>query len=292
MSKRTRQSKDNKRGKKNKKEPGNLSQESSTEPEVKRDEVEEKLSKDPTLLEMGHIYFLYRPKVGLTATSNFEDVQKLLILLLPKNGNPRLLHVPKKALPNIKKHGKHFAGVGKVNKNIDEVIETLGEHTYTTKTRGEKTQAKACMLGIGVYGFSRHENHTHLAYVLDYPKDVSPLHGDFGIEKEANYIVSVKNPDYPAVGFFSSKERPKYPDTLIAHFQSKKWAPLIPELLDYEGTQLILIGNAEPSIAERLHELEDLAEAEVKCVSQKDLFSMAHLDKWNLPADPMKGKFV
>jgi len=253
----------------------------------------EKLYHDPAMKEMGHLYFFYRPKIGLTEAKKFDDVKRLYILLMPMHGKCRLLFVPKKALPSMEQHQKYFVGVDKVSDNIDDIVGMLSELTYTTKTKGERKEEKARVLGMGVYGIFHKEKTTHFAYVLDFPTEITPLHEKFRVEKEGSYIVNVKNPEDASSEFFlHTKHRPKYPEDLEKKFHGKKWTQLDPQFLDYDGTHTLWIGTTGHSITENLHELEEISRDEMQHTSSKEFIESLHLGRAKLPQDPMKGKFV
>ena len=66
----------------------------------------------PIVLERGHIFFFYRPKVMLSSASNLDEVQRMYLLLKPTKGvttgegKPRLLDVAKKHLPSAEGPGR------------------------------------------------------------------------------------------------------------------------------------------------------------------------------------------
>jgi hypothetical protein len=79
----------------------------------------------------------------------------------------------------------------------------------------------------------------------------------------------VKNPDIATPGAPSAKAPPKYPKHLRAKFGSRRWIDVEdPELLDYDNTQLLLVGAHAEDVEEELGiridtENEDLSTAEV-----------------------------
>jgi len=250
-------------------------------------------AKDHTMMEIGHIHFFYRPKVGIEDVTKFDEIQRLYIALVPMNGIPRLLAVPKKVLPIAYKHKKHLAFVDFVSTNVDELITELGEKTYQTKTtKSHKVLPRSRVLGTGIYGLFSHLDHTHLAYVLEYPETVSNLHKQFHLECEGSFIVSVKNPKLSASSYLSKNRRPNFPESLQEQFAKKRWAPLHPDFLKYPGAEIVLIGNDSADVNETVKELEELAEAEVKCTPPEEMFRNIRADRHNLPLDPLEGKLV
>ena len=128
----------------------------------------------PIVLERGHIFFFYRPKVMLQSASNLDEVQRMYLLLKPTKGvstgegKPRLLIVAKKHLPSAEGHGRKetlWAFVRKVRVQAackraawlprpdracvawwvtqvaadeKDVIKELEAEDYHTQTRGER----------------------------------------------------------------------------------------------------------------------------------------------------------
>ena len=70
------------------------------------------------ILEQGHIYFLYRPKVRAAgeaerdnedvAAEDIDDVQNFYIVLRPQGGRFRLINVGRKRLPDIEGHERNW----------------------------------------------------------------------------------------------------------------------------------------------------------------------------------------
>jgi len=251
-------------------------------------------AKDHTMMEIGHIHFFYRPKVGIEDVTKFDQIQRLYIALVPMNGVPCLLAIPKKVLPIAHKHKKHLAFVDFVSPNVDEIIAELGEKTYESKKKANKVRPRSRVLATGVYGLYSHGDHTHLAYVLEYPETVTNLHKQFNLECEGSYIVSVKNPKLSASSYLSKNRRPNFPESLQEQFNKKRWTPLHPDFLKYPGAEIVLIGldSSEHEDTGEVKELEELADAEVKCTTTEDMFKNIRADKHNLPLDPLEGRLV
>jgi hypothetical protein len=114
--------------------------------------------------------------------------------------------------------------------------------------------AAAAPAGEGKYSIVKHDNHTELAYVLELPEMPGPTQKEFEIKKEASYIVSVKNPDIQTPGFKAfEKRKPDYPANIKQKFGDKRWINVEdPELLNYENTQLLMIGARRKDIEEEL----------------------------------------
>jgi hypothetical protein len=214
----------------------------------------ESKQKDVQILEQGNIYFFYRPKVDEPSVEGLEDVERFYIVLEPKQKDKhlyRLIIIGRKKMPEVKPHGgrhSYWGFVEKVSQKAEEVEDELDP-----KTQGVRTKAAARPVGEGLYNIVRHQDHTHLVYVLNLPRQIGEVQKAFLLREEGSYILSIKNPHQPAprqVGF-SGKE-PHYPENLEKKLGKHKWIPADPpSFLDYEGTQILLIG-AEQDVSEEL----------------------------------------
>lgn len=83
------------------------------------------------VLERGHIYFLYRPKVQVDHPASLDDVSKFHILLVPHGTKfHRLIAVGKKALPEASESTRPIWGeVLNVGEDLKALKEGLGSYT-------------------------------------------------------------------------------------------------------------------------------------------------------------------
>lgn len=156
----------------------------------------------PQIMEQGHIYFFYRPKIDVEKPKSIDDVQKLYLILKPfgmdkKPGKKaRLISIPKKTLPRTEAHEQHLAIIGKVSEDIQDISKELEEETHETQTKGERTTPKAKPIGEGIYHFAMHghrsKEHSHLVYSLVLPKRIGKIQREFNIKREGSFIVQVK----------------------------------------------------------------------------------------------------
>lgn len=274
--------------------------------EIKTKEGEEETRKEEQasrFLEKGLIYFFYRPKVGLEEVHSLEEVQRLYMLLIPKetmkkedleHRKHRMVLITKKRLPDVHSHARYWGFVEETSEEMKAVRSELGEITYSTKTRGERKIEAARPAGRGFYGIIRHGNHTHLAYVLELPEEIGEVQEAFNIAKEGSYIVTVKNPTVgaPAGMGLAPKEKEELPEDLLALFEDKRFAPLDPpSFLDYKGTEIIIIGASDDLKAElgkTGEQLEKLEEADVALgLTDATVFEELHLDKAKYHAEPV-----
>ncbi len=227
------------------------------------------------ILERGDIYFLYRPRVGYSAAHGLADVERLYIVLKPwRTHKYRLLIVGRKKLPDPEEHNRFWAFIWKVFHDRRALNEELGIKEYATKTRGERIVPPARPAAEGIYAIVRHGNHTHLAYVLELPKRQGPVERELNIEREASYVIAVKNPEAgspPGVGLRPQQEA-RFPEELQMKFEGRRFQPVDPpEFLDYEGAELVLIGARENAEEELGIEFRPDAENEHNADILRDL---------------------
>jgi hypothetical protein len=210
------------------------------------------------VLEYGDIYFFYRPKVGSSDVKSVDDVRRFFMVTAPeetvtKNDRERthrpfyrLFVIGKKSLPEIRtsearSSERYWARVG----GIFEKPEGLTKELLSDEFRkGDLARP----VGEGKYAVVRHQNHAELAYILELPKEPGEAQKEFGIEKEASYIVTVINPAKPVPeGYPSAEQSPKYPDYIQQEFGEENFIPLTRnlELVNYQNAQIILIGARE-----------------------------------------------
>ncbi|HEU5460910.1 MAG TPA: DUF2795 domain-containing protein [Nitrososphaeraceae archaeon] len=259
-------------------------------------------------IESGDIFFFYRPKIDTEEVKDIEDVQRFYMVTcndINKNTNKnknkkyRLFMLGSKKMPEILegKSGseeRSWALNILTTSNADVIHnELLLPVEYTTKTRGKRRLSAAQPAGEGKYSIIRHDGHTELAYILEIPEDPGPIQTEFEIKKEASYIVSVKNPEIfiPGYDAFSKKDRkPNYPKHIKEKFGEKRWINVDdPEILNYENTQLLLIGTRKRNVEEELG-IEIDEEKENK--NSVDIFKELKIKKEEIPLRPfLKGKF-
>ena len=259
-------------------------------------------------IESGDIFFFYRPKIDTEEVKDIEDVQRFYMVTcndINKNTNKnknkkyRLFMLGSKKMPEILegKSGseeRSWALNILTTSNADVIHnELLLPVEYTTKTRGKRRLSAAQPAGEGKYSIIRHDGHTELAYILEIPEDPGPIQTEFEIKKEASYIVSVKNPEIFIPGFdaFSKKDKkPNYPTHIKEKFGEKRWINVDdPEILNYENTQLLLIGARKRNVEEELG-IEIDEEKENK--NSVDIFKELKIKKEEIPLRAfLKGKF-
>ncbi|KAF7088627.1 hypothetical protein CFC21_091714 [Triticum aestivum] len=184
----------------------------------------------------------------------------------------RLIVMGKKSLPDPAKHGRPFWGyVDLVTTDIEDVKDALKGAEYDTATRGKRHQSAARAMGEGVYRIVKHEGrggrpHTHLVYKLELPSRGEGAVGEpqeaMNVEPEASFLVQIKNPEQRGggrgggggggFGGLQGKRKAAFPEHLQGRFGSNRYAPADPpDLLNYEGCELLLI-SASDDVEEEL----------------------------------------
>ena len=257
-------------------------------------------------IEHGDLFFFYRPKVEAKEVEELEDVQRFYMVISPEQDGKtttkkdihRLFLLGQKQLPEIVERKstskeRNWALNILTTSDPEKIRKELLPTEYITKTRGERRTKAATPAGEGKYSIVKHDNHTELAYVLELPEVPGPTQREFEIKKEASYIISVKNPDIQVPGFaaFSAPEnKPKYPKHLKEMFGDRRWIDIEDSsLLDYENTQLLLIGARKKDVEEELG--VDIDE-EKESQRSSDLFRELHIRREQVPLKPIfKGQF-
>lgn len=237
-------------------------------------------------VERGDIYFFYRPKIDIEQPKGIDDVQRLYMALLPDKGSQcRLFIVGKKRMPDIipgeSDPGEREWIMIDLVAAPAEVGKALQPIRYQTKTRGEREQGEAIPAGEGRYGIFERDGATQLAYRLANPDKPGKAQRKLGIQREASYVISVRNPELDVPGF--PDEKPDYPQSLTKKFADERWLDISePELLDYEHAQCVLIGAHE--------RLED---TDMEITGKPDLFGKLGLEKTVWPTEALaEGKMT
>jgi Protein of unknown function (DUF2795) len=257
-------------------------------------------------IEYGDIFFFFRPKIEATEeVKGLEDVQRFYMVICPEQGKDnktksiyRLFLLGAKQLPEIaegktKSTERNWALNILTTSNPEDIKqEILVPAEYSTKTKGERRMPAAFPVGEGKYSIVQHDNHTEVAYILELPQALGPTQREFEIKKEASYIISVKNPDISVKGYaaFSSTRKPEYSKDLQEKFGNKRWINVDdPELLNYENTQLLLIGARKKDIEKELG--IDINE-EKETLNSADLYKELKVKRDQIPVKPLlKGEF-
>jgi hypothetical protein len=244
-------------------------------------------------LEHGDIFFFYRPRVEEDVATGFADVQRFYMILSPRGKAYRLVIIGQKRLPPLIRDAnrKAWGFVEKVSSRAEEVEDELDPKGYLTKTRGERRVPAARPAGEGVYGIVSHRGHTHLAYVLELPREPGDVQRALNIAREGSYIVVVKNPKTPrAAGTgLDAHRQASFPKTLERRFRGRRFVPLDPpDFLDHEGAEIVLVGAHQS-----LKELGLTLDAEQETEETAEIFNDLRVEKSLHPITPLlKGKWA
>jgi len=256
----------------------------------------------PKILEYGDIYFFYRPKVSSQEVKSIDDVRRFFMVTAPekiitntkRNDDKekkthrqlyRLFVVGKKSLPEIRKSEarsseRFWARVGGVFERPEDLTKELLSDEFR---KGDAARP----VGEGKYAIVEYQNHAELAYILELPKEPGEAQTEFGIEKEASYIVTVINPAKPVPeGYPSADQSPQYPDSIQKEFkEDENFIPLTRnlELVNYQNAQIILIGAREGrDVIKRDIGIEIKEEP-----NSTDIFSKLKVRKEQIPVRPI-----
>uniref|UniRef100_A0ACD5Z721 Uncharacterized protein n=1 Tax=Avena sativa TaxID=4498 RepID=A0ACD5Z721_AVESA len=195
----------------------------------------------------------------------------------------RLIVMGKKSLPDPAKHGRPFWGyVDLVTTDVEDIKDALKGEEYETKTRGKRHRQAARALGEGVYRIVKHDapggrEHTHLVYKLELPSPSAD--GGAGepqeamnVEQEASFLVQIKNPEQGGgFGGLQGKRKAAFPEHLQGRFGSNRYAPADPpDLLNYEGCELLLISASDDVEEELGLELQTETENETETGTERE----------------------
>lgn len=228
------------------------------------------------IVEKGEIYLFYRKKIDVKKPSTIDDVQRLHMVLIPDTEKKnRLLIVGKKRLPEMEKSSgsnrREWSLVVLADEKTTTIRDELLPTKYETKTKGTRREPGSVPAAEGRYVLFIHEDHTELAYKINQPKKMGKVQRELGIHQEARYIVSVKNPNIRVRGF--SNKKPKYPSSLEKKFKDLRWIDVRDSrLLDYENTQLLLIGAGK-----------SLKEIDIKVTGKPTMFKKLKAEKESWP---------
>lgn len=211
-------------------------------------------SEQTEVLEQGNIYFMYRPRVEEDDPDDIGDLERFFIALHPEGEKRyRLIAIGGKRVPEIERHERSWGFIDMVSEDPAKIEETLQEHTYSTKTRGERTQPAARPAGQGAYAIANVDgNNMHLLYALELPEQSDEVQRELQIAPEASFALSVKNPEKgsPQATGLREERQAKYPKQVQELFRDRRFDQEHPELLDYEGAEIVLVGaRTDPEAA-------------------------------------------
>ena len=176
------------------------------------------------ILEKGIIYFFFRGRVGIDDPKDVNDIARSYIVVRPiahdaklgegpigDAGNSRLFALPKKVLPTSGRD-RFITFVEKTHSSFKQLKdEFLSSADYETKTVGVRHTPAATPVGEGVYSITTTGRESHLAYILTVPSELGEVQKELGLRERGSFIISTRNPDYPAPNNASLPQGPSYP---------------------------------------------------------------------------------
>jgi hypothetical protein len=112
----------------------------------------------------------------------------------------------------------------------------------TPESRTSHTPA-ATPFAEGIYAITSTGRHSHLAYHITAPA-LGEVQQDLGLREKGSFVVAVRNPTVPGPPNVSVRKSADYPPEIMQRFRGLRWIPLVPEMLDYEDAQFLIIGEA------------------------------------------------
>jgi len=283
------------------------------------------------VLERGHIYFFYRPKIDIgpdDTVQSIDDVARFDFLLLPRTQGKekqrfRLFIIGKKRLPDRNKGGREVfcATLSKYGDDFEKMNmrEAIGERNYTTKTRGDRHIEPARVAGRGHYALfspkpgTPSRRTTHLVYFLTHPgsKEIGPIQKELSIYESGSFIIQIKNPkaSTPANAGLRKDKRADYGDDILDDkfggdadkgAGRRFIAPNPASMLDFIGSEMLMIPDKH-SVDEIMEgaegeQVEKAIERDVKMdekkMSARSVLGELRLDEETFPCDALDGHWL
>lgn len=247
------------------------------------------------ILEKGHIYFFYRPRADAWPIDGEEDVSELMMLLHPfDTGKYRFIILENQGLPEFVPQPETydgFQGYWGVVKYVEYTApiaeDRLDSRVERTRFQGPVYLRNARPAGEGVYLIGRHQAHSHLTYILELPEEAGDVQSGLNIEeKEGNFLLYVKNPDFSSTPKTRPDELPKplLPKEWMKKFNGQRTIPLeSTRFLDYEGAEILLYNAGQ----EKLNELDPLLKPEHETQATAEIFTDLHMERERHPIEPL-----
>lgn len=251
-----------------------------------------------TILEKGIVYFFFRGRVGIDHPGKVDDIARSYMVLRPiptdaklgdgpigDAGNSRLIAIPKKVLPRSGSD-RWLAFVEKTDASFGKLKdEFLAANDYETKTAGTRHSPAATPFGEGVYAITTTGRESHLAYILTLPEKLGEVQTEIGLQEKGSWILSTRNPQYPAPQNVALPEAPGFSQEILDEFRSLRWMGTLPKHL-VPNAQFLLVG--EPSGIEKAMQQDEKDEKdddkskpmeEMQKLEDEDTERMEHLGK-------------
>jgi hypothetical protein len=232
------------------------------------------LSKRIDVLESGKVYFFFRAEVE-EAAEKLEEAQRMFVVLVPDEPpRYRLLVIRRRSFSQDSEIDRTSGFVDTVSGEPKRVEVRLAPEAHQRKISGESHLPALRPIGEGVYRIIRHDDHTHFAYVLELPKASGGAQASFTLENQANYIISMKNPQQRS-GFATDLQQPAdLPKRLQEKFGDRRFCEADPpDFLNHAGLEFVLIAAGERTLADRdIEELGIKLQPELERVTSNTIF--------------------
>jgi hypothetical protein len=198
-------------------------------------------------LERGSILFLYRPHRDVTHVQGADDLERLYLMLIPddrEEHKSRIYSLSSRALPVLipgraAPEERTSALAEEVDPDPRVALDRLQEEA-ATRAPGRHPRPWVRAAGEGRYAVFRHGADTHLAYVLDRPRQPGEVQKALRIGPQGQYLISVKALAAPSE--VAPGKRPSYPPRLESRFRGYERIPVDPsDYLDYPNTLIFLL---------------------------------------------------
>ena len=208
------------------------------------------LAAESQFLEQGTLTFLYRPRVA----EDFGDVQRILLLLSPdRAAYQRVIVIGRKRVARSKRRERFWGYVDLVLSPFDM------QAALDAKIYGHRHLPAARPFAYGTYDIATHGPHSHLRWTVDRIEPHDPVVADLSIEREADYILTIANPDPSAWGLTEMPDLQTelfdelelhvtiptpFPPNLQSRFGERRFAQLDSiEWIDHPGAELVFVGT-------------------------------------------------
>lgn len=214
-----------------------------------------------TTIEQGSVTILYRPRVEQHDPGDLGDVQRLLIQLSPEGGMfERVIAIGRKRVPRSARRDRFWGFVDLVLTPYD-MSAALDAQVYGTRTRGLRHLPAARAFASGTYEIATHRDHAHLRWHVTRISSDDPIAFEVDVESEADYIVTVANPDLTAWGLTEPPDLQgtlfddlelhvtipiPFPPNLQQRFGNRRYAQIdSTDWLDHPGAELVFMGTGD-----------------------------------------------
>lgn len=212
-------------------------------------------------IEEGAITFYYRPRVEEQQADEIDDIQRLVIVLGPEGAAfERAIAVGRKKLPLSSRRDRFWGFVDLILTHYD-MNAALGAQVYGTKTRGLRHLPAAKPFAFGTYEIATHGSHAHLRWHIETLDDRDPIAQEVEVEVDADYLVTIANPDPAAWGMLEMPNLQTelfddlelhvtipspFPPSLQERFRNRRFVQLdTTEWLDHPGAELVFVGAGD-----------------------------------------------